>query len=744
MVNRYSGSPVTDSSTSTGSMNLLANIGSTYSDLTTIGSRSPTSNSADLEQLLRPMRSNASTTSPTSAAAHQDTGFSAPPPFTELSLDELTSRHEKLNAIAYAPQWRDNAPAAIDELRKLLPPSPPPAYELLAWACDEFAAFTRSGSCADCRAMLDILDALQTLVEDARLQQQRSSPDSPSTSPPQRKKLRLDDSAATPRIDAISKSMPDSTISSIKDCGARLEQIPVGSPDWADRATPIAKELLDVLESDQASCSRFPFLLTLCRTFDTCDKVVGDDLMNALRAVSNRNEEAPISLLSEDSDTQSAGTSASFKRPLLPAAPPLSDDAFQAFGVLAWQFSQAVPKRDVAQTLGSLNELKTLAEDTGQIDIAHAAALQTDWDDAMRLAEALNMRFPIVPISPVFKDANEAAVYGVLRTDSTLTRQQLMAKLPDLDARVLAPAAAAVRSQFSFGLCTDNFLRVSNRVLNASNAGGFARSVAKREQLAVSQDLFDSWQQALIEYQADHEQKLPSSEAEVTDFARYLKMDDASSAIWAAAICRPPYCVPRAQAQVDHARWSSNQPDKAASRTSRIGPNIQVPRTLEEAICRYPYASIAKLRQLAPGITLSYFQRHAANYRDTLAFGLPSLEAIQSVVFKANLEATATTFQTSLSKIGLAMNRLAFPEWKIALAAYKRAHENAIPHSAAELTDFVNYIQPGPAAAALYWAVCGPTNYCQPLHIAIEDWQKREPFKFQTEEILNPLPPTYF
>jgi hypothetical protein len=111
---------------------------------------------------------------------------------------------------------------------------------------------------------------------------------------------------------------------------------------------------------------------------------------------------------------------------------------------------------------------------------------------------------------------------------------------------------------------------------------------------------------------------------------------------------------------------------------------------------------------------------------------------IRTVIKAADSAETINAFQNHLGKHGIAVNRQSFPDWKIALAAYKLAHDNTTPRSARELKEFSAYIQPSPTAAALYWAVCGPADYCQPLHVAIEDWQKREPGKFMAKADLTP------
>ncbi len=323
MVNRYISVPAS-TSTAASTDNPVVDRTQSHQDSASVLSERQTPSLIDPEQFPRSSHSHASTTTAVAAtAAHGHAGFSAPPPSTGLSLHELASLRERLNRIAFHPQWRDNAPAAVAELRHLLPTQLPPAYETLAWACDKFAAFTRSGSCGDSAALMDILDALRTLIEDARPQEDPFAQDLASASPPPPKRPRLDDAATASQVDTLPKSMPGNAVPSVESCLTRLEQIPANARDWTDQAAPIAKELLEVLKNDQALCSRHPFLLTLCTVFDTCNnKVVGDDLMTMLRkAVDGRAQVGTAGLA--DASSALPLEAATRPRPATAAAAPM-------------------------------------------------------------------------------------------------------------------------------------------------------------------------------------------------------------------------------------------------------------------------------------------------------------------------------------------------------------------------------------------------------------------------------------
>ncbi|CAN5632717.1 hypothetical protein BH10PSE18_BH10PSE18_12110 [soil metagenome] len=306
MVNRYIGyQPPTSTSVVIGAGNPVGSGTQGFQDAASVVSRSPTPSIIDPEQFSSMSRSNTSITAAATSTAHRSVEFSAPSPAAGLSLHELASLHENLNEIAFTPEWRDNAPAAVAELRRRLPTPLPPTYELLDWGCDRFTAFIRSGSCSASGALMDILRALNTLIEDTRIQLQPSTQYWESTSPSPSKRPRLDNVATQSGGSAVQKSAAGDSAPSIKGVLAKLEQIPRNAQDWTDQAAPITKELIEVLESDQALSSRHPFLLTLCMVFDTCNnKVVGDDLVIALREAMHEDVQPDTGALADKPNTR--------------------------------------------------------------------------------------------------------------------------------------------------------------------------------------------------------------------------------------------------------------------------------------------------------------------------------------------------------------------------------------------------------------------------------------------------------
>lgn len=702
MVNRYIGSS-SDASTNTHTA-IKRSIDETTSrnpSSTGVLGLHRTSSIIDPEQFLASSHSLSSTEEKTTTTVRLNAEFSSPAPFTGLSLHELRSRRENLNEIALTPQWRDHVPAAIAALRRLLPPNPPPAYQSLVNACDEFAAFTKSESFGDSTALMNIRKALQTLIQDAE-SLQASGSIVESTSTPPSKRQRVDHAARTTLADTVPQPKSDNTTSQLESCLNRLDEIPNDAKDWSERAEPITTRLLKVIEDDEQLRAQHPFLHTLCLVFDTSNnKVVGDELVKELHKVVRASQQTI-------------------------AAPTKTDDAAKAMAAdLVFENATQTAIYDVLcqdPTMPNAEILKKLPHlSTGAITPA-AAFVRAHIAFHLPANKFLQILERVARSSTATSFVNNLARYEGIAVSPDLFEDMESALSTYQDRHGgRTPVDAAGIAAFKNLLKPGEPAAAVWQATTSGPTGCISRQQALRD---WTMQRFNPANQTSTP-QTDPHSTLSGDGRRPSPIAAQIPIERPSKSTTERGM--PRRQTQEATSQVTSEVMAIDTPDTA-------------PLTIKEAVRQKPYESTNKLRaRLFTHVRYAKVQTEAISTREELAFSLPDVQSILAAITFAAGAKNATGFQISLSNVGLAMNQRAFLDWKIALDIYKQTHDNKIPSTEADLAEFVTCIQPSETAVIVYFATAGHGDYCKPLADAIADWREREPTKFEPFTNL-PLP----
>ncbi len=420
-------------------------------------------------------------------------------------------------------------------------------------------------------------------------------------------------------------------------------------------------------------------------------------------------------------------------------APDLPDEDLRSLRSQIRELKEGVETRHPAQAVEALEAIKTLAEKVERPDIADAVAKAQGWDGMEKLADALAREFPLAQpqVEVLFKNAHEAAVYEVIRHNPTLIRKDIYGKLSHLGEGTVDQTATAVRAKLAFGLNSETFLQILERVAKSNNERGFAIALARDQELAISIDQFAVLNAALFQYRSEHQGRMPTDRADLKVFASYLPRNATAAPAWAAAVQPLGYCVSREQALIDwtahnaaSAAQISTQQAGAQSRSSRAS-NSQPP-SVEQLVLENPNKGNLGLLRGLFGPTLDNARKIANTARERLAFQLPDSKAILYMLAIVETSTTVRALQRGLREDDVGMNTRAFPDWKIALELYKQTHAGQIPHSEEDIEEFAKCIQPSNTAAAVYWAVNREaTRYCEPLDIATRAWRAKDPDKFK-------------